>query len=152
MKGVKPIAPFQHKFDYLYLFGAFSPVNGSSLILEMPFCNTAAMQVFLDELSEMDREELKIVVLDNAAFHHTRSLIIPLNIRLIFLPPYSPELNPAEKIWWVIKNKTSMQVYPTIEDLQKHLSHIIESLSPQSIKQISDYDYIQKTYQTLFNV
>jgi transposase len=134
------------------LFGAFSPINGNSLVLEMPFCNTSTMQAFLDELSEMDKQELKIVVLDNASFHHSKSLHIPDNIRLIFLPPYSPELNPAEKFWWVIKNKTSLKVYPSIDQLSQHLTEIICSFTTDSIKQLTNFDYIQKAYQTIYNV
>jgi transposase len=49
--------------------------------------------------------ELKIVVLDNGTFHKAKELKIPENVVLIFLPPYSPELNHAEKIWWLIKQE-----------------------------------------------
>jgi transposase len=48
--------------------------------------------------SEYNKEEYKIIVLDNGAFHKAKKLIIPDNIALLFLPPYSPELNPAEKL------------------------------------------------------
>ena len=44
------------------------------------------------------KKQLKLIVLDNGAFRKAKSLNIPKNIQLIFLPPYSPELNPAEKI------------------------------------------------------
>src|SRR5581483_1977599 len=97
-KGIKPIAPYQHKFDNLYLFGAFSPINGDNYLLEMPACNSETFQVFLNQFSIQKPDEFKIMILDNGAFHHARRLIIPQNIALIFLPPYSPELNPAEKI------------------------------------------------------
>ncbi|MBK8444894.1 MAG: transposase [Sphingobacteriales bacterium] len=52
-------------------------------------------------------EEFKILLLDNGAFHHSRQLVIPKNIHLLFAPPYSPELNPAEMIWRYIKGKTA---------------------------------------------
>ena len=56
------------------------------------------MRVGLGYLQEQEKHwQLKIVVLDNGAFHKAKTLIIPENIILIFLPPYSPELNPAEK-------------------------------------------------------
>ena len=64
----------------------------------MPVCNSA-FQIFLDEFSKINANELKIMVLDNGAFHKAKKLVIPDNIILIFLPPYSPELNPAEKVW-----------------------------------------------------
>lgn len=152
LRGVKPIAPFQHKFDYTYLFGAFSPINGNSLILEMPFCNTSTTQAFINELSEMDSQEFKIVIWDNASFHHSKSLRIPDNICLIFLPPYSPELNPAEKFWWMIKNKTSLKIYTSLDELSSHLSEIIKTFTHHEIKHLTDFDYIHKAYQTIINV
>ena len=102
-KGVKPVCPYQHKFQNTYLFGAFSPVNGNSFMLELPVCNSDAFQVFIDEFSNYNPQECKIVFLDNGAFHKAKKLSIPKNISFIFLPPYTPELNPAEKIWWVLK-------------------------------------------------
>ena len=54
---------------------------------------------FFRRLLKENPTELKIMVLDNGGFHKAKKLIIPKNIVLVFLPPYSPELNPAEKIW-----------------------------------------------------
>jgi hypothetical protein len=98
-KGVKPICPFHQVFQSLYVFGAFSPITGDSFLLEMPNCNSVNFQIFLDELSNQNATEYKIVILDNGAFHKAKSLQIPENIVLVFLPPYSPELNPAENMW-----------------------------------------------------
>ena len=50
-------------------------------------------------MSKEKPKELKVLVLDNGRFHKAKKLIIPENIVLLFLPPYCPELNPAEKIW-----------------------------------------------------
>ena len=61
--------------------------------------------------------EFKIVVLDNGAFHKAKSLSIPKNIGLIFLPPYSPELNPAEKIWFTIKRDFEDRLFESLEKL-----------------------------------
>jgi transposase len=92
-------------FISTYLFGAFSPITGDHFLLEMPLCNGDTFQIFLDQFSNVNPTELKLVVLDNGAFHKAKTLLIPQNIILIFLPPYSPELNPAEKIWQKFKIK-----------------------------------------------
>ena len=68
-KGVKPLCNYQHRFDNTYLFGAFSPLNGNYLILEMPQCNSSTFQTFLEQLSNQDQQEFKILILDNGAFH-----------------------------------------------------------------------------------
>ena len=109
--GIKPICPFQQVFQSTYLFGAFSPITGDSFMLEMPSCNGDNFQLFLDEFSKENPDEFKIIVLDKGAFHKAKSLQIPHNIALIFLPPYSPELNPAEKMWSSFKKNIHQQTF-----------------------------------------
>ena len=135
-KGIKPTAPFLHRFDNLYLFGAFSPITGDSCLLEMPHCNSHTFQVFLDHLSNQNPAEFKILILDNGAFHHARRLLLPDNIALIFLPPYSPELNPAEKMWRHFKDRVSMIAYNSLDILQNKLSEITKLITPDLIKSI----------------
>ena len=65
--------------------------------LQMPNCNGDNFQKFLDDFSLQESKELVVIVLDNGAFHKAKSLKIPENIILIFLPPYSPELNLLKK-------------------------------------------------------
>jgi len=78
-KGVKPLCTFQQVFQSTYLFGAFSPIDGNNLMMEFPSCNSSNFQIFLDEFSNIRPNELKIMVLDNGAFHKTKGLIIPNN-------------------------------------------------------------------------
>ncbi len=140
-KGVKPICPYQHKFENTYLYGAFSPVNGNSFLVELPECNTDWFEAFLDEFSRFEPQEYKIVILDNGAFHKAHRLIIPKNISLIFLPPYSPELNPAEKVWQEIKRELVLKTFKSLTHLQNELDRIIHTkLSIKSIKSITGYD------------
>ena len=126
LKGVKPICPFIQDFKNTYLFGAFSPIDGDSLLLEMPYCNTECFEVFLEELSKQKPPEFKILFLDNGAFHKAKRLIIPNNIALCFIPPYSPELNPAEKVWGFIKKKITNKAFKTLTELQNFVDNIIK--------------------------
>jgi hypothetical protein len=96
---IKPICTFQQVFKSTWLSGAFSPITGDHFQLILPHCNADNYQVFLNDFSKENPKELKIMVLDNGRFHKAKKLIIPENIVLVFLPPYSPELNPAEKKW-----------------------------------------------------
>lgn len=140
--GVKPICPFQQVFKSTYLFGAFSPVNGSKFLLEMPFCNTQSFQVFLDEFSLQESEEFKIMVLDNGAFHKAKCLKIPSNICLVFLPPYSPELNPAEKMWSILKRNFTNQLFKDLDQIGKFITNSIKNISPEQIIKTCNYEYI----------
>lgn len=151
-KGVKPVAPFLHRFDNLYLFGAFSPITGCAHLLEMPHCNATTFQYFLNYIAVQNAAEFKILILDNGAFHHAKKLNIPPNIALLFLPAYSPELNPAEKMWRHFKDRISMIAYNNIEMLQNQISEITKNLSAEKVKSICGNQFYKITYGNVFNV
>ena len=118
-------------------------------MLELPFCNAYTFQLFLNELCLQKPKELKVVFLDNGPFHKAKKLIIPDNIVLIFLPPYSPELNPAEKIWWTIKREICMNSFQTIRQLENELTKIINTtLSKQKIKTITGFKLFLSAFKT----
>ncbi len=108
----------------------------------MPHCNANNFQIFLDEFAAQDPDEFKIIVLDNGAFHKAKSLIIPENILLIFLPPYSPELNPAEKIWAKFKRNFTNRLFKTLDDLDKYVCELAVSINSKEIISICSFDYI----------
>ena len=141
-KGVKPICPFHQVFKSLYLYGAFSPVNGDHFMLELPSCNADLFQVFLDEFSRQNPDELKLMVLDNGAFHKAMKLQIPDNIILVFLPPYSPELNPAEKVWAKLKRDFTNRLFNTLDELEVYLCHLSCSITKKEVISIGAYGYI----------
>jgi transposase len=139
--GVKPICPFHQVFKSLYLFGAFSPVNGDSFLLEMPFCNADSFQLYLDEFSKQNPNEFKIIVLDNGAFHKAKALKIPDNIAFIFLPPYSPELNPAENMWARFKRSFTNKLFKTLDEVSDFIGEFTKKLTPQSIQTTCAFEY-----------
>lgn len=141
-KGVKPLCPFQQVFESTYLFGAFSPVDGNSFLLELPFCSNETFQIYLNEFSKQDPWEYKIIVLDNGAFHKAKALKIPENISLVFLPPYSPELNPAEKMWQIMKGDYTGRVFPNLNDLSHFIKGKVDQLTKSAIMAACSYGYI----------
>lgn len=141
-KGVKPICPFHQVFKTLYLFGAFSPITGDSFLLEMPNCNAINFQIFLEELSKKYSDVFNILTLDNGAFHKAASLKIPENISLLFLPPYSPELNPAENMWAILKRKFTNKLYHTLEEVSEFITNATATITKESIKKTCGFKYI----------
>ena len=101
----------------LLFIGAFSPITGDHLLMELPVCNTECFQIFLEELSSEKPKTLIIMVLDNGSFHKAKKLKIPNNIKLVFLPPYSPELNPAEKMWARLKRAFTNKLFKSMEEI-----------------------------------
>ena len=99
-------------------------------------------QLFLNEFSEQNPDEFKIMVLDNGAFHKAKSLEIPKNIALVFLPPYSPELNPAEKIWAILKRKFTNKLFKTLDEVGVFITEKIQILTQSSVKKTCGFDYV----------
>lgn len=92
-------------------------------------------------MSNKNTAEFKVIILDNGAFHKGKSLIIPKNITLIFLPPYSPELNPAELVWHNMKRKTTNKIYKTMEEIKLKLDEIVKELFTEKfIKNLCSFD------------
>jgi len=82
-------------------------------------------------------------VLDNGSFHKSKKLIIPKNIILIFLPPYSPELNPAEKIWRQIKQEFVCKSFENMNELSKYLTKQVRKLiNHKAVKKICSFKYL----------
>lgn len=83
---------------------------------------------YLEDFSNHKPTELKIMIIDNAAFHSTKEVILPENIIIIPIPPYSPELNPAERVWEWMKDKIAMKIYDTLDDLNRKMEELSKQL------------------------
>lgn len=103
--GSRPRVVRQTQYDYLWVLGAVCPQNGRSWGLLAPHLDGAVVSVFLEELSgQLEPDVVAVLLWDQAGFHTSHSLVIPDNIRILFLPPYSPELNPVENLWHYLKS------------------------------------------------
>jgi len=89
--------------EFRYEYGAISPWDGSIDFMTADKMNTENMNRFLKQVSEKYKNEFIIMVLDGASSHKSKDLEIPLNVSFVRLPPYSPELNPAEQIWNMLR-------------------------------------------------
>lgn len=150
-RGVKPVCSFQQVFKYTYLFGAQSPITGDHFHLELPYCSAHTFQIFLDHFAAERPDELKIMLLDNGAFHKAQRLRWPANIRPLFITPYAPELNPCEKIWWRFKRAFTNKTFQTLDQLSEFISQQVRSLSAQEVKSICDFPYM-RTARSLWTI
>lgn len=89
---------------------------------------------YLEDFADHKPKELKILIIDNAAFHSTKDIVLPENIILLNIPPYCPELNPAEKVWQWMKDKTAMKIYDTLQDLENKTDQLLEAIENELIK------------------
>lgn len=105
-----------------YVYGIISPTDGRFDSLILPEVNTECMQIFIDEISGRYIGENLIMVLDGASWHKSKRLRLPENIKFLFLPPYSPELNPIEMFWGELKEKfLHNRVFDNIDSLENQL-------------------------------
>jgi len=104
-KGIRPVVPCHRIREYTYAYGAVSPGDGAIFSLVLPKCNTACMSIFLNQLSQAYPEDYILLVADNAAWHKSNGLVVPDNIEIFPLLPYTPELNPIEMIWAELREK-----------------------------------------------
>ena len=104
--GSRPAAPKDLGFASAYLFGAVCPAQGKAAALIMPVCNTTAMNHHLSEISsQVAADAHAVVILDRAGLApQPRPRDTPANVTLLELPPYSPELNPVERIWHYLRS------------------------------------------------
>ena len=95
--GIRPKVASQLIREYIYLYGAVSPKDGTCIYLIMPTSNTACFQAFLNLAARKFAGQDILLVLDGAPNHRCGDLVLPDNISLLFLAPYGPELNPRGK-------------------------------------------------------
>ncbi len=102
---LRPIVPVALVREYAYAYAAVSPQDGAldwMLTLKM---DTLNMNAFLNHASRRHVNDYIVMVLDGASSHRSHDLRVPENMVLVRLPPYSPELNPAERLWEEIREK-----------------------------------------------
>src|SRR4030065_155939 len=116
---VRPEGGGQIVREYTYAFGAVSPHDGTLDTLVLPVVTAEAMSIFLAEVARRHPEEFIVMVLDGAGWHRANSLIVPENMRLEALPPYSPQLNPVEHLWGEIREKVfGHEVFDSLEGVE----------------------------------
>ena len=118
-RGTRPRQPADQRYESAYLFGAICPARGTGAALALPFADTEAMQLHLDEIARtVAKGAHAVLLLDRAGWHTTRALVVPKNITMILLPSRAPELNPVENIWQYLRaNWLSNRVFETYDDI-----------------------------------
>ncbi|HEY1760433.1 MAG TPA: IS630 family transposase [Bryobacteraceae bacterium] len=147
--GIRPKVAAQLIRQYVYLYGAVSPKDGTCVYLIMPTSDTACFQAFLDTLSRKYARQDILLVLDGAPNHRSGQLAVPKNVTLFFLPPYAPELNPKENLWDEIREKIFKNyALKSIDDVCQKLADAILYIerNPQVVKSITSFPYIAKSF------
>ncbi|MBF0306211.1 MAG: IS630 family transposase [Alphaproteobacteria bacterium] len=106
LRGERPLGLCDRRFTSAYIFAAVCPATGADFALVMPTVNTEAMSRFLKDFSASLEPDVHVLfVMDQAGWHGAKERVIPDNITPVPLPPYSPELNPVERIWLYLRER-----------------------------------------------
>jgi transposase len=144
--GVRPEVNTQMVREYEYAFAAISPHDGVLGTLVLPEVNTEALSVFLAEVSARHPHELILMVLDGPGWHRAKRLQVPANLRLIPLPPWSPQLNPVEHLWDEVREKWfSNQVFASLQAVEERLVVALQTLEEdrRQVASLSGFDWIK---------
>ena len=151
LTGVKPLGAVQYHFENFYVYGAVEPTTGDSFFLELPYLNTANFQIFLNEFAHHYQDTLNIVIMDNGSCHKAKSLVLPQNIVCLFLPPYSPELNPIERLWQDMKDQLAWVLAAQLEELEHHVATIIRRYTKTALQALTAFPYFVHAVNALYS-
>ena len=142
---MRPIVGARLERKYLYAFSAVSPHDGVLDSLVLPWVSAETMSLFLAEVSRRHPDEFVLMVMDQAGWHLAGALVVPANMRLIFLPPYSPELNPAEHLWEAIREECfANHVFSDLDAVEDALTRGLQRLEsdPARVQSMTGFEWI----------
>ena len=143
--GIRPTCGAQIIREYIYAYSAISPADGVIDSLIAPRADTDVMAIFLAQVAERFADEFIIMFMDKASWHTAGKLKVPDNMKLLFLPPYSPQLNPVEHLWKEVREKYfSNTVFKSIDAVEDRLMEalIFMNQNPEIVKSFSGFDWI----------
>ncbi len=128
--GIRPKAPRQVIREFSYVYAAVAPEQGLMTSLILPHADTDMMNLFLAQVARDFADYFVVMQVDQASWHRAKDLQVPENIRLIFQPPYSPEVNPVEHLWEEVREKyLHNRILPSLEDLIEVLCQALSELT-----------------------
>jgi len=145
-RGQRPVAVSTHKYQWLYLYGFVRPRTGD---VEWWVANGIGVDFFQKVLEAFARDvgagpkKTVILLIDNAGWHISPRLKLPDGVRFCFLPPYTPELQPAERLWPLTNEGVANLPFDTLDQLAETLDRRCAALidQPDLIKATTHFDW-----------
>jgi transposase len=142
--GQRPIALGHHRYQWLHVVAFVQPTSGETVWylatgLSKPFFE--ALLAGFARKAGAGRERHIVLVLDNAGWHGPEGLAVPEGISLVFLPPYSPELQPAEHLWPLVDEPVANRHFATLADLEAVIAERCRRLDAEIIRPHTDFHW-----------
>ena len=112
----------------------------------LPEVSAKAMNEFLAQFAAtLPADEHAVMVLDRAGWHTAKRLVIPSNVTLVWLPPYSPEINPVERVWLYLREKHwSHRLLDTADAIVDALCRAWNALTAERLRSLTSYPYLEQ--------
>jgi len=120
-KGKPAVAIVHQRYQWSYVYGFVQPERGRTSWLLMPTVNVEAFNIALSHFAQevgAGKEKRVVLVLDRAGWHTSPEVLLPEGIHLTFLPPYSPELQPAEHLWPLSNEPLANRPFQSLDELE----------------------------------
>ena len=142
-KGVRPVVHVRPGYGNFYAYSAVCPATGEDVTLFLPRVNTGMMNIFLGELGKALGGRRCLLVMDRAGWHRSADLDVPENIEIVLLPPYSPELNPVERLWaWLKRHALRNRLHLTIDSVMDAAGAAMRMATAPFLKRLCRCDYL----------
>jgi len=143
LKGVRKKSTIKPGYKFYYLYSSVSPHTGENFTLLLPWVNTTVMNIYLNKLSECYGDKEIMLIMDQAGWHKSKDLMIPENIQIEYLPPYSPELNPIERLWQRIKRHACRnRLFESTENLFEAIGTALAQMSKDDYCKLCSCNYL----------
>jgi transposase len=140
---VRPPWVFQDRYEWLWLYAAVEPRTGESFCLYMPQLNGDCFEVFLHEMRRAYPDDEIVLVSDRAGSHTSGRIVWPEGIEPLLLPPYAPELNPAERWFGALREALSNRIFETIQAIDQAATEALGWYweAPERLAQLTGYGW-----------
>jgi transposase len=125
LKGCRPRSGGRTRYEWLYVYGFARPRTGETFTAILPRVNVERMAEALVAFAahaDPDGKKLLVLVVDNAGWHTAKRLAVPANVRLHFLPPCTPELQPVEPFWALVREAVANDTFDRLADLRRRVT------------------------------
>jgi transposase len=145
--GTRAVLPQQMGYANRYLFSAVAPLTGESFhLIGFKAMDSDTESAFLTALKRKHPNEHVVVVLDKAPCHRRKDLREIPGLSLVFLPPYAPELNPAERFFEEIRRATANTIFSELDDIEAAITKAVNRWADntKAMQQLLNYPWIRE--------
>jgi len=141
--GERPLGEIDERYEWLWLYAATHPQTGRVFWLVLPRLDAACVQAFLSEFAKEHAGEGKRILLvwDGAPAHRATCVQIPARLSLLSVPAYTPELNPSERVWPLVKEGVANRAHESLDELEQKVCARCQKIKAAEVSARTKYHW-----------